>query len=105
MNRLDISPVRVWRYNQERRRLLGAFGTLEQFSVVRVGPVGLSNRTPYVIGLVKVGHELVLAQLADVEDIQIGMRLRGQLRKLFDVNKDGVIVYGIKFVPDYGGTK
>ena len=103
MNTLDISPVRVWRYNEERRRLLGKQGILRLFSVLRVGPTGMSGRTPYVVGLVQVGDELVIAQLADIQmnSLKKGMKLRGRVRRLFDITLDGVIVYGIKFTPDF----
>jgi uncharacterized OB-fold protein len=94
-----ISAPRVWRYNQQRRKYLGEVGMLVGFSVVRVGPVGLENRTPYVVGLVEVGGEKIMVQIVDIAKPRIGMKVVGVVRRLFDVDPEAVVVYGIKFRP------
>lgn len=98
---MQISPVRVWRYNERRRRFLGVVGTLVSYSVVRVGPQGMESKTPYIVGLVKIGKERVMIQIVGVntEDLRTGMRLVGRLRRLFTVDPDAVVVYGVKFCP------
>lgn len=98
---MRINPVRVWRYNGLRRKFLGKVGILEEFSVVRVGPTGMENRVPYVVGLVRVGKEKVMAQIVDVDEsrVVVGMKMVGRLRRLFDVDPEAVIVYGLKFAP------
>jgi uncharacterized OB-fold protein len=98
---MKLEPARHWRYNEKRRKYLGKTGRLMNWSVVYVGPEGLENRTPYVVGLVTVGRETVMAQIGEVEPgiLKKGMKLWGQLRRLFDVPADQLIVYGVKFVP------
>lgn len=97
-----FNAPRVWRYNKQRRRFLGKRGVLVSWSVVRVAPEGMLERTPYVVGLVRVGKALVMAQLIEVEDVsrlRVGLVLIGRLRRLFDVDEKALLVYGIKFAP------
>lgn len=98
---MQIAAPRVWRYNHKRREYLGKIGKLMGFSVVRVGPIGWKNRTPYVVGVVAVNGEQLTAQIVEVEieDLKIGMRVEGVVRRLFDVDPEAVVVYGIKFRP------
>lgn len=98
---MNISPVRVWRRNEQRRKHMGEVGVLRGFSVVRVAPTGLERHVPYVVGLVEVGGEMVTAQLVEVQfgELTLGMKLVGVLRRLLEVDHDGVLVYGVKFGP------
>ena len=36
-----------------------------------------------------------------IEEIKIGLRVKVEFRKLYDVGRAGVICYGYKFVPDF----
>ncbi len=77
-------------------------GTLLSFSHVTTPPADFKHMAPYCIGLIqlKEGPRLV-AQLTDVklEDLYIGMPMRGVFRKLY-AHKQGIIHYGTKFVPE-----
>lgn len=97
---MKMQAPRLWRYNQERRRYLGKVGRIVGWSVVRVGPEGLEKRTPYVVGIVEVMGERVVAQITGVEPEKMveGMRVIGRLRRLFEVPEDELIVYGVKMV-------
>lgn len=98
---MKMQPARLWRYNRERKKYLGKVGKLVGWSQVQVGPEGMERRAPYFIGLIRVGGETVIAQLVEVEaeSIKRGMMMVGRLRRLFDVPKDQLIVYGVKFAP------
>jgi uncharacterized OB-fold protein len=66
------------------------------------GTIGLSDKTPYVIGLVQLFcGEVVIGQLTsvDLEHLYVGMVFQGRIRRLFVVPYDQVIVYGVKFQP------
>lgn len=97
-----LNPARLWRYNQMRRQYLGKKGRLLNWTTVRVGPEGLERRTPYVVGLVQVGKEKVMTQIAEIktQDLHKGIWLVGRLRRLFDVPDEQLVVYGVKFTPE-----
>lgn len=101
---MKIEPARVWRYNQKRRKYLGKLGKLVGFTTVRTPPEGLEKRVPYVVGLVKIGQERLMAQIVDIEpeEVRVGMKVVGRLRRLFDVPNDQLVIYGVKFVPIRG---
>lgn len=77
-------------------------GTLVSFTNVTTPPHDFKAMAPYCIGLIQLddGPRLV-AQLADVtlEQLHIGMPMKGVLRKLYAHHKD-IIHYGIKFMPE-----
>jgi len=76
-------------------------GILQSFTQVTTPPADFKAMGPYCIGLVELdeGPRLVV-QLADVklDELQIGMRMCGVLRKMF-ARDTGIIHYGIKFIP------
>ncbi|MFC1653717.1 OB-fold domain-containing protein [Patescibacteria group bacterium] len=94
-------PAQVWRNNKERRRFLGVVGVVETFSVVKQGPKQLSNRPSYILAMVGLKNEKTLVQLVDVDasKVFVGMKVVGVLRKMHDVLKDELLVYGVKFRP------
>ena len=96
---MKLSPVRVWRRNCLRREGLGKKGRLEGFTVVRVAPEGLGTAVPYVLGIVRVGSKQLMVQVVGVEEdeLRVGMELVGVLRRMVEVDADGVILYGVKF--------
>ena len=107
MDHYDISPPRSWRHHQDRKKGWGQVGTLLSWSVVRVGPVGLVEKTPYVVGLLELADgERMLAQITDVDlnDLCEGMHCVGTMRRLCVPAEDQLITYGVKFVPmsDFG---
>jgi uncharacterized OB-fold protein len=98
---MKLDPAVVWRNNEWRRRHLGSTGTVVTYSRVIQAPEQLMQRTPYVVALVQVDTEIVPAQLVDCdeEDLTIGMKVKGVLRKMFDVDAEALQVYGVKFAP------
>jgi uncharacterized OB-fold protein len=96
---MKINAPKVWRYNQQRRQYLDKVGKVVGWSVVRNGPEGMEKRTPYVVALIEVGTQRVIGQVVDVDlkTLAVGMKVVGVLRRLFEVDAEAVIVYGIKW--------
>jgi len=79
-------------------------GKVETFTVIRVAPSGFTDQAPYAVGIVNVGDGVrILCQIADVEpeELQIGMTVRLEFRKVQADGESGIILYGYKAVPVY----
>lgn len=77
-------------------------GKVETFTVIRVAPSGFTDQAPYAVGIVNVGDGVrILCQIADVEpeELQIGMPVRLEFRKVQADGESGIIFYGYKAVP------
>jgi uncharacterized OB-fold protein len=96
---MKMAAPRVWRYNEKRRQLLGKVGQVVAWTIVRAGPEGMEERTPYVVGIIEVDGQRVMGQVVDVDSVQmrVGMKVEGVLRRLFDVDSDALIMYGVKW--------
>ena len=82
--------------------LFSGRGTLLSFSQIYVPPIEFIAVVPYCIGLVELeeGPRLV-AQVTDVkiENLTIGMHLETAFRRYFTAGDEGMIFYGLKFIP------
>lgn len=81
---------------------LSGRGEIYSFSVVRQGPAGYEDLTPYPVALVRLEEgPLISAQLTDCaeEDLVVGMPVELATRRLVDTGADNVLVYGYKFRP------
>ncbi len=79
--------------------LLGPYGKLFTFSIVRQGPPQYAEVTPYAIGYVDLEENIrVFSQiLTDTfDELEIGMKVEMVLSKLY-TDKDGMNVIGYKF--------
>lgn len=96
---MTIPASRVWRYNERRKKYLGEMGKIVSYSIVRIAPTGLMERTPYIVAVIEIGSEFVVGQVVDydLDSIKTGMKVVGVLRRLFNVSSDGVLLYGVKF--------
>ena len=77
-------------------------GTVETFTVIRVPPSGFVAESPYAVGIVKLDDGVkVTAQIvdADLDDLQIGQRMRIEFRRVQKDGEAGILCYGYKFVP------
>ncbi len=77
-------------------------GRLISWTIEYTVPAGYRGKAPIIIGLVELDNGVkVLAEITDVkpEELVYGMRVECVLRKLYEDGDEGVIVYGIKFVP------
>lgn len=98
---INISPVKTWRNQKKTIEILGNFGTVISFTVIRVPPLGFENQAPYPVVIAKLGKRLVVGQLvgSDAKNIKIGMKVKTVLRRIKDPGKEGIIPYGVKFKP------
>jgi uncharacterized OB-fold protein len=81
---------------------LGDRGKLLTYTVIRVGPSDLCEETPYAVGIAELdGGVRLTAQIADCEfdEIEVGMPVRIEFRKIREEGEAGIICYGYKFVP------
>ena len=77
-------------------------GTVATYTVIRVGPSDFTDEVPYALAVVEVeGGVRLMAQLVDVplENIETGMPVRLEFRKIYQEGEAGIICYGHKAVP------
>jgi uncharacterized OB-fold protein len=99
---MNISPVKIWRRQQDVRLLLGKKGKVISWTVVYTPPVGFKKNAPYPVVLVEFSSgERAFGQLVDGDrdKIAIGMPVISTLRKVREGGSEDVIAYGLKFRP------
>jgi len=97
-----ISPVKIWRRQKEIRHLLGKNGRIITWTKILTPPPDFKKYAPYPVVLVKFDDgDKAFGQLVDYkeEDLKPGKKVKAVLRKIRQGTKDGVIAYGIKFIP------
>lgn len=80
---------------------LGDEGKLVSFTVIRVASEKFSRGTPYAIGIVELDDGVRLtAQItdADVDELQIGQKVRLVFRRIQEEGRSGILCYGYKAV-------
>lgn len=84
---------------------LAPTGTVLTYTIIRVPPSQFSDQAPYAVAIVELTDGVRLcAQVVDCdfERLAIGMPVRVEFRKMYDVGHSGIICYGYKYVPDTG---
>jgi len=77
-------------------------GKVATYTVIRVGPSDFTDEVPYALAVVEVeGGVRLMAQLVDVplENIETGLPVRLEFRKIYQEGEAGIICYGHKAVP------
>ncbi len=77
-------------------------GKVLTYTIIRVPPHQFVDQAPYAVGIVELDDGVkIMGQVVDCdfEDIKIGMKVKIEFRKLFDVGESGILCYGYKFVP------
>jgi len=78
------------------------FGKLISFTNITSSCVEFKHMPTYCIGIVQLdeGPQITVA-LADVNlcDLKVGMRVQSTFRKFYSHGNNGIIEYGLKFVP------
>jgi uncharacterized OB-fold protein len=77
-------------------------GKVVTYTIIRVGPSDFTDEVPYALGIVEVdGGVRLMAQIVDVplENIETGMPVRLEFRKIYQEGEAGIICYGHKAVP------
>ncbi|MBI4535988.1 MAG: Zn-ribbon domain-containing OB-fold protein [Ignavibacteriae bacterium] len=80
---------------------LGDSGRLVTFTVVRVGSEKFSKETPYAVGVIELDDGVkATCQLADVDvdELQVGQKVRLVFRRVQEDGKAGILCYGYKAV-------
>ncbi|MFH2061672.1 MAG: OB-fold domain-containing protein [Candidatus Beckwithbacteria bacterium] len=88
------SSVKIWREKEERYKYLGEIGRVVSFTKIHEAPKGFKG--PYTIVMVEVGEKRVVGQLV-ADQIKIGQKVVGVLRRLREPNPKEVIEYGVKW--------
>ena len=98
------NPVFNWRHNTQRSKYLGKKGKLLGFTVIRVKPKHMESIPDYCVGLIQIDNHQIMARLSDVDHDQltIGLKLIGRLRRLLPPTPDSPILYGTVFAPERG---
>ena len=94
-----ISPVKLWRNQNQTRELLGKIGKIISVTIIRVPPAHFENQAPYPVVLVDFGGKRTIGQLVDVDSssIRIGQKVKAIIRRVREPDSEGIIPYGIKF--------
>ena len=93
------TPPTIWRNNKKIANLIGKIGTVESFTQVHAKPSSVITNTPYYIAIVNF-EKLNKKMTVEIYDnnnkkISIGSQVELIYRK-HQVNKDGLIAYGLK---------
>lgn len=81
---------------------LAETGKVLTYTIIRVPPHQFVDQAPYAVGIVELDDGVkITGQIVDCdfEDIKIGLNVKIEFRKLFDVGESGILCYGYKFVP------
>lgn len=81
---------------------LAETGKVLTYTIIRVPPHRFVDQAPYAVGIVELDDGVkITGQIVDCdfEDIKIGLNVKIEFRKLFDVGESGILCYGYKFVP------
>ena len=77
-------------------------GKVLTYTIIRVPPRQFVDQAPYAVGIVELDDGVkITGQIVDCnfEDIKIGLNVKIEFRKIFDVGESGILCYGYKFVP------
>jgi uncharacterized OB-fold protein len=77
-------------------------GTVQTYTVINVGPTDFRDEVPYAIGIVELeGGVMMQCQIADCEadELEIGMPVKIEFRKVKQEGEAGILCYGYKAVP------
>jgi uncharacterized protein len=97
-----ISPVKLWRRQENTTALIRKRGKILQWTMIRVPAKSFIDQTPYPVVIVKMqNEENMIGQLVDwqKQDLIVGREVISVLRRLRTEGKEGVIYYHIKFRP------
>jgi uncharacterized OB-fold protein len=97
-----VSPVKIWRRQKEIRKILGKKGKVITWTKIFVAGLDFKKYAPYPVVLVEFEDKTkAIGALVDFKetDLKKGMPVVATLRKVRESSEEGVIAYGIKFMP------
>ncbi|PTD93508.1 transcriptional regulator [archaeon SCG-AAA382B04] len=77
-------------------------GELITYTIIRSAAEDHEKETPYILGIIELEENTRLTSQivnCEIEDVEIGMKLKPVFRKLGEQSKDGLLFYGVKFSP------
>ncbi len=77
-------------------------GKLITYTVIHVAPKKFGDQVPYAVGIVELKDQVrMLCQIADCnpKNLQTGMPVKIEFRRIAEEGKAGIINYGYKAVP------
>ncbi len=95
-----ISPVKIWRRQEEIRKILGYEGKVISWTKIFVSGLDFKKFVPYFVVLVELKNKTkVVGQLVDFNGnkLKIGEKVVAVLRKVKDVKEEDIIPYSVKF--------
>ena len=81
---------------------LSGKGKVRTYTVIHVGPSDFRDEGPYASGVVELeGGVMIQCQIVDCgpDDVEIGMPVRIEFRKIRQEGEAGILCYGYKAVP------
>ena len=77
-------------------------GVISTYTVIRVAPSGFEDEVPYAVGIVELKDGVsTMMQITDCEpeELEIGMPVKIEFRRVQTEGDAGVLMYGYKAVP------
>ena len=96
------TPVKLWRRQENVGALIGKFGKIIHWTIIRVPAKAFAKEAPYPVVIVELeDKEKMIGQLVDweEEDLKKGKKVVAVLRKSYPVDRESIISYHIKFKP------
>lgn len=96
------SPVKIWRNQKKITKMLGKYGKIISWTLIRVPPAGFAYQAPYPVVIVKLtGGRNIIAQLVDYEEpeLKTGQKIVTVVRRTSRPDSGEVIPYGVKVKP------
>lgn len=96
------SPVKIWRNQKKITRMLGRYGRIISWTLIRVPPGEFSYQAPYPVAIVRLtGGRKIITQVVDCHDSDLvfDRKVITVVRRTFKPDTTGLIPYGIKVKP------
>ncbi|MBM3328329.1 MAG: Zn-ribbon domain-containing OB-fold protein [Calditrichaeota bacterium] len=88
---------------QAEPHTLATTGKVITWTVLHVAPPEYTDLTPFALGVIELDDGArITAQIADIDpkEVQSGMRVKIEFRKLRTEGDEGLLCYGYKVVPE-----
>jgi uncharacterized OB-fold protein len=99
---MKITPVKQWRRQKDTALLLGKQGEILQWTLIRVPSAHFMDQAPYPVIIVSMQDgSRMIGQLVDwaQEDLVAGKKVEAVLRRAYQQDAEGIILYTVKFKP------
>lgn len=74
-------------------------GEIVSYTIIRIAPEGFEAYVPYAVALIKLkeGPHIEGQIVGDVNNVDMGKKVKTVFRKMFEDGSDGLIYYGLKW--------